>query len=213
MWDSPRAANTAAGVLAALALALLAYAGGRVLVESPVFLLKTIVVGGDLDRVERSDIVNALQGRVRGTFFTVDLESVRSLFEDIPWVRRAELRRRWPDCLEVHIEEQVAIARWGPGQGDVEVALIGAGVQGHSHLPVIGHVLPGARLRLFDRDPARAKALAEAARATAGIAEATVHATPQACDMPLRACEACRRADCSEVSTSSIRPLCRPTRR
>ena len=113
MWDSPRAANAAAGALAALALVLLVYAGGRVLVESPVFLLKTIVVGGDLQRVERLDIVKALQGRVTGTFFTVDLESVRSLFEGIPWVRRAELRRRWPDCLEVRIEEQVPVARWG----------------------------------------------------------------------------------------------------
>jgi cell division protein FtsQ len=121
VWDSPRAANTAAGVLAALALALLAYAGGRALVESPVFLLKTIVVGGDLDRVERRDIVNALQGRVRGTFFTVDLESVRSLFEGIPWVRRAELRRKWPDCLEVRIEEQVAIARWGQQKRDPQL--------------------------------------------------------------------------------------------
>src|SRR5262249_26379187 len=113
MWDSPRAVNAAAGALAAIAFALLVYAGGRALVESPVFLLKTIVVGGDLQRVERREIVKALQGRVTGTFFTVDLESVRSLFEGIPWVRRAELRRRWPDCLEVRLEEQVPVARWG----------------------------------------------------------------------------------------------------
>jgi cell division protein FtsQ len=113
VWDSPRAVNVVAAAIAAIALALLGYAGGRVLVESPLFLLRTIVVGGDLDRVERRDIVNALQGRVRGTFFTVDLESVRTLFEGIPWVRHAELRRRWPDCLEVRIEEQVPLARWG----------------------------------------------------------------------------------------------------
>ena len=113
MWDSPRATNAAAGALVALALGLLAYAGGRSLVESPVFLLKTIVVGGDLDRVDPRDIVKALQGQVRGTFFTVDLGSVRSLFEGIPWVRTAELRRTWPDSLEVRIEEQVALARWG----------------------------------------------------------------------------------------------------
>lgn len=121
MWDNPRAANTSAAFLAALALALLAYAGGRVVVESPVFLLKTIVVAGDLGRVDRRDIVNALQGRVRGSFFTVDLESVRSLFEAIPWVRRAELRRRWPDCLEVRIEEQVALARWGQQKRDAQL--------------------------------------------------------------------------------------------
>lgn len=52
-------------------------------------------------------------------------------------------------------------------------ALIGAGVQGHSHLPVLGHLLPGVRLALFDRHPDRSEALARAARATAGIASAT----------------------------------------
>jgi cell division protein FtsQ len=113
VWDNPRLANAAAGVLAALALALLAYAGGRVLLDSPAFLLKTIVIEGDLERVQRHEIVNALQGRLSGTFFTVDLEAVRALFEGIPWVRRAELRRSWPDRLEVRIEEQVALARWG----------------------------------------------------------------------------------------------------
>lgn len=113
MWDNPRLADAAAGVLAAIALGLLAYAGGRVLLDSPVFLLKTIVIEGGLERVQSREIVNALQGHLSGTFFTVDLEAVRSLFEGIPWVRRAELRRRWPDCLEVRIEEQVALARWG----------------------------------------------------------------------------------------------------
>jgi cell division protein FtsQ len=102
VWDNPRLTNAAANALCALALGLLTYAGGRVLLESPSFLLKTIV--------------DALQGRLIGTFFTVDLETVRSLFEGIPWVRRAELRRRWPDCIEVRIEEQVALARWGQGK-------------------------------------------------------------------------------------------------
>jgi len=113
VWDNPRLANAAANALYALALALITYAGALVLAESPVFSLKTIVVGGELRHVARDEIVGALQGRVKGTFFTVDLEAVRTLFEGIPWVRRAELRRGWPDRLEVRIEEHVALARWG----------------------------------------------------------------------------------------------------
>ncbi len=113
MWDNPRLANAAAKALYALALALIVYVGARVLFESRVFSLKTIVVGGELQHVVRADIVSALQGRVKGTFFTVDLEAVRALFEGIPWVRRAELRRGWPDRLEVRVEEHVALARWG----------------------------------------------------------------------------------------------------
>ena len=53
-------------------------------------------------------------------------------------------------------------------------ALIGAGVQGHSHLAVLGRVLPGVALTLFDRHPERAEALAEAARETDGIGEVTL---------------------------------------
>ena len=43
-------------------------------------------------------------------------------------------------------------------------ALIGAGVQGHSHLAVLGRVLPGVELTLFDRHPDRAAALADGGR-------------------------------------------------
>lgn len=64
----------------------------------------------------------------------------------------------------------------GPGAAP-RVALVGAGVQGRSHVPVIGFVLPGASLAVYDRDAARATSLAELARGTAGIAGARVAAS------------------------------------
>jgi len=68
----------------------------------------------------------------------------------------------------------VAIRRFAPGVAGrtARAALIGAGVQGHSHVPVLGHVLPGVDLTLFDPDPERAAALADRARATAGVGTA-----------------------------------------
>jgi ornithine cyclodeaminase/alanine dehydrogenase-like protein (mu-crystallin family) len=69
----------------------------------------------------------------------------------------------------------IAIARYRPevdGRAP-RAALVGAGVQGRSHLPVIGRTLPGSSLTVFDRHPDRADALAAAARATEGIASAT----------------------------------------
>jgi cell division protein FtsQ len=113
MWDEPRLLNAAANVLYALALVLVAYAAGTMLANSPAFPLRAIRVQGDLDHVSRSKIVEALQGRVSGTFFTVDLEAIRSMFQTMPWVRRAEVRRRWPDRLDVRLEEHVPLARWG----------------------------------------------------------------------------------------------------
>ena len=71
----------------------------------------------------------------------------------------------------------VAIRHFGPPAGAADVALIGAGVQGHAHLPVVGAVLTGARLHLFDRHPERAAGLADVARATSGIGSAVIHDT------------------------------------
>ena len=70
----------------------------------------------------------------------------------------------------------VAIRRFGPRREDraIRGALIGAGTQGHSHLAVLGRVLPGLELTVFDRHPDRAERLAAAAVATPGIAAATV---------------------------------------
>ena len=69
----------------------------------------------------------------------------------------------------------VAIRRFAPRvEGRAPRAgLIGAGVQGHSHVAVLGHVLPAVELSLFDRHADRTEALADAARATDGIGSAT----------------------------------------
>ncbi len=73
----------------------------------------------------------------------------------------------------------VAIARFAPRIDDRApvAALVGAGAQGRSHLPVLGSVLAGVRVAIFDRHPDRAEALAAEARTTPGIAEAWVNET------------------------------------
>lgn len=62
----------------------------------------------------------------------------------------------------------VAIARWGPA-ADGPVAIIGAGVQARSHLPVVAHLRPGSEVLICDREPERAANLvAEVARGIHG---------------------------------------------
>ena len=54
------------------------------------------------------------------------------------------------------------------------VAAIGAGTQARSHLPVIGRLLPGLVLTVFDRHEDRAEATAEIAAGTDGIGAVSV---------------------------------------
>jgi ornithine cyclodeaminase/alanine dehydrogenase-like protein (mu-crystallin family) len=71
----------------------------------------------------------------------------------------------------------VAIRRFAPppASGDRHrVAILGAGVQGHAHVPVVGHLLPGATIAIFDRHSDRAETLSRMAATTPGIGGARV---------------------------------------
>jgi cell division protein FtsQ len=112
MWDNPRLLNIAANLLIALAAALFAFAGLQLLLHSPLFPLKEIVVQGALKNAAAVEIENAMDG-VGGNFFAADLADIRARLEQVSWVRHVEVRRVWPDRIEVKLEEHVAFARWG----------------------------------------------------------------------------------------------------
>jgi cell division protein FtsQ len=132
MWSSPRLLNFAANALFVLSGLIIAGASCYALVRPPAFPLRAIEVTGNLEHLRRAQIVDALQGHLRGSFFSLDLESVRAQFETIAWVRRAEVRRRWPDRLVVRVEEQVPLARWGSPEESRLVNTHGEGFEGHT---------------------------------------------------------------------------------
>ena len=113
MWDRPEALNLIANVLFAIALLLALFAAVMLVAQLPVFPLREVRILGDARFTTRPEVEALVAREVRGNFFTLDLARVRSAFEALPWVRKADLRRQWPDRLEVRLEEHVALARWG----------------------------------------------------------------------------------------------------
>ncbi|MEK7361230.1 MAG: cell division protein FtsQ/DivIB, partial [Pseudomonadota bacterium] len=115
MWDNHEFLNGCASALYALAAAALIYAGVHTAVHSPLLPLRHLALQGDLTHVTREQAEGAAHAGAAGTFFSVDLDTVRRGFEGLPWVRKVEVRRLWPDRIEVAIEEHVALARWNSG--------------------------------------------------------------------------------------------------
>jgi cell division protein FtsQ len=113
MWDNPRRLNMCAGFLVGLAALAFVLAGLQLLLRSPLWPLREITVLGEPRHTTREELEAALRGRVSGNFFAADLAEVRQAVETLPWVRRANVRRIWPDRLELTIEEHVPLARWG----------------------------------------------------------------------------------------------------
>ncbi|WP_016835718.1 cell division protein FtsQ/DivIB [Herbaspirillum lusitanum] len=117
MWQDVKMLNaTTNALLALVALALLA-SGLWWLAQRPMFTLRTIRVEGvaeeQLRRVNPLTIRASAVPRIKGNFFTADLDAVRAAFESVPWVRKAMVRREWPNKLIVTLEEHRALGTWG----------------------------------------------------------------------------------------------------
>lgn len=115
-----RFTNFVANTLTVLAVAALLVATLLWVFRRPYFLIESIVLesadGGTLQFVQAQDLASAIDNKEIGGFFDVDLDGVRTAFEAAPWVRRAQVRREWPNQLRVSIEEQEPLAFWNADQ-------------------------------------------------------------------------------------------------
>ncbi|AOG24655.1 cell division protein FtsQ/DivIB [Acidovorax sp. RAC01] len=107
------------GVLLALA------AGAWWVLRYPGFAVARIVVQGDLVHNNAVTLRANVAPHLVGNFFTVDLRAARDAFEQVPWVRRAEVRRVYPGSLAVQLQEHEAVAYWGPESGSALVNRFG----------------------------------------------------------------------------------------
>lgn len=120
VWHNARVMNTLANAVSAATLLATCLAVLWWLSQRPVFALSQVRIaaaeGHPLRHVSPLLLRSAVAREVRGNFFAVDLDAVRAIFEAVPWVRHASVRRIWPDGLEVSVEEHRALALWGDGR-------------------------------------------------------------------------------------------------
>lgn len=142
VWNNPRILNMAAGALVGIAVLVFAIVGIVLVLRSPLFPVTQLELTHPLARTTKKDIEAATRGRISGNFFAVSLADVRAGLEQLPWVRRASVRRIWPDRLQITLEEHVPLARWAEvsenPQRQVLVNTYGERFNGHTEqaLPV-----------------------------------------------------------------------------
>ena len=107
--------------------------------------MRQLRVTGEFRQVSDARVRNVVLPLVQGGFFAVDLERLRAELGRLPWVKSVEVRKRWPDRLEVTVVEYRPLARWGATRMLSENGELFPAPKGE-----------GARLPLFEGPDARA---------------------------------------------------------
>ena len=74
--------------------------------------IQWLEVSGPFHRVSAEMVRGALSPALGRGYFALDMRSLHQSLQDLPWVAEVELRRRWPDTLEVMVHEHQPIAYW-----------------------------------------------------------------------------------------------------
>ncbi len=167
-----RLTNAVAYAVFALAVLGSLVAAWAWLMRSPVFPIRQIELQGDLARNSLPTIRANAAPLLAGNFFSIDLQKGRDAFETVPWVRRAVVRRVWPDTLVVQLEEHRAAALWdGPVDEDSTAAADRlVNLQGEVFQANVGDVEDDNLPRLAGPEGSAAQVLAVHQRVNAALA-------------------------------------------
>ncbi len=98
-------------ILLGAAVVLAAATKAIITVES--LPVQRISVTGELEHTQAQAVQDMVQPCLAGGFLNADLQQIRHQLEGLPWIYEATVRRKWPNALEIHVVEEMPIARWG----------------------------------------------------------------------------------------------------
>lgn len=109
-------------------------------------------IGGQLNYTSVQAVEQRIAPFVASSFFNLDLQGMRGELESMPWIAQAQVRRVWPDEVQVQLHEYLPIARWGEqallnNQGE---AFVPRELESYQYLPQL-HGPDWARQRIMQQ--------------------------------------------------------------
>ena len=100
-------------ILILLGVGVVSIAGLQAYITLQSISVERITVSGTLEHTQAAAVQDMVYPALSGGFLGTDLAEVRQQLEALPWIHEANVRRVWPNALEIHVVEQLPIARWG----------------------------------------------------------------------------------------------------
>jgi cell division protein FtsQ len=101
-----------AGTAVVLLVLIVSAIGVHHLMDPHTLPIRHVVVQGEFRHLSLEGLQQRAARVVSGGFFNVNVETIRNVLLQEPWIREVAVKRVWPDRINVLIREQQAIARW-----------------------------------------------------------------------------------------------------
>lgn len=77
------------------------------------FIISELKIKGKFRHLDPATIEAALAEQDLGNFFSIELAAIKAKVEALPWVQSVDVRRAWPNTLELVLTEHRPVMRWG----------------------------------------------------------------------------------------------------
>lgn len=98
--------------------ALVMFAGGIWSIYLPVWgwlnkPVQDVKIIGAVRHLDKPALADNVAANLAQGLLAIDINEIREQVISHPWVRKAGVVRDWPQTLEIRVEEEVPVARWG----------------------------------------------------------------------------------------------------
>jgi cell division protein FtsQ len=93
-----------------------AHGGWQVLRDEAFFPLRHVQVQGEMRNLSAADVQRVVRHFLGESFVDLNIGMLRDTFLLNPWVEQVSIQRRWPDTLEIHLQERAVFGHWGSGE-------------------------------------------------------------------------------------------------
>lgn len=75
--------------------------------------VKYVRIEGAFQYIAKDRIKEVLRDQVINGFYNADIQQIQASVESLQWVDAVRVKRVWPDAINVTIDEQMPVVRWG----------------------------------------------------------------------------------------------------
>lgn len=111
VFDNVKFINRLTYLIFGLAIFIITTSAAIYFVQN-LFKINQIIITGNTSHITNEQLSYIAQNKLRGTLFTLDIDSLQREFRRIPWVKSVTVTREFPDIIRVNVKEYEVLARF-----------------------------------------------------------------------------------------------------